>query len=351
MMKSNGSGVSRRQALKGLGAAFVTSSTGVAGCVGTNTGGQPNTLTLGTIPVFPMMQQFVIEQQGWYEDELSPSVNIESFGGGPSLIQAYASGDLDFAYVGISPGSIAIAKGVPSQVVAANVIEPNVMVANQKFRTLWTKYGKNAFARFQEEYGRKPVFATLPPGSTPDVFLRFWIQQKLGLNLQEAVSIKGMGASALRSTLLAGKVDGGSVIEPIPTILKKKSESMHPFRYAGAIMPGQPGAVLQPSQSLIDNNPDIVRKLVELHIRATEFIHENREQAAVMASNAIGKNVLPPTIAKQAIQSPAANFISNPHRIVDKTLVYNEFHQKLGKVSNDLSEKEIFNFTFFNELS
>lgn len=63
---------------------------------------------------------------------------------------------------------------------------------------------------------------------------------------------------------------------------------MEPFLYAGEIMPGQPGAVLQPSQSLIDDSPAIVRSMVETHIRATEFIHENRSRAAEMASDVIG---------------------------------------------------------------
>ncbi|PSQ67406.1 MAG: hypothetical protein BRD24_00475, partial [Halobacteriales archaeon SW_9_67_24] len=61
-----------------------------------------------------MMQYFVIEQQGWY-DELGPDVEVSTFGGGPPLVQAYASGNLDFAYVGISPGVIAVANGVDSR--------------------------------------------------------------------------------------------------------------------------------------------------------------------------------------------------------------------------------------------
>lgn len=340
--------IRRRDALRAGGLAALGST---AGCLGLG-GGSSETLTLGTIKVFPMMQQFVISQQGWFEDELGPDVKIQSFAGGPPLIQAYASGELDLAYVGISPGAIAIAKGVKSKVVAANVVEPNVMVGSERFRSYWNEHGKDAFRKFREGEGRKPTFATLPPGSTPDVFLRFWIKRKLGLDLERAVDIKGVGPTALRSTLAAGKADGGSVIEPIPTLLKRDEETaMLPFRYAEPIMPGQPGAVLQPSQTLVDERPDLVRKLVELHVRATGFIHENREKAAVMASKAIGQDTLPPAVAKEAIRSKAANFISDPHRIVDKTLVYNEFHQQLGKVETDLSEADIFEHRFYEEVA
>ncbi|PSQ38665.1 sulfonate ABC transporter substrate-binding protein [Halobacteriales archaeon SW_12_71_31] len=337
--------VSRRDVLRasaGLGAA-----TSLAGCSG---GGGPDTLRLGTLNVFPMMQYFVIEQQGWY-DELEPDVEVSTFGGGPPLVQAYASGNLDFAYVGISPGVIAVANGVDSTVVAANVLEPNVMVGDERFRRYWSEHGADAFERFREDVGRKPRFATLPAGSTPDVFLRFWITERLGLDL-DVVEIVGQSPSALRSTLSTGNADAGSAIEPIPSSLRADPDSdMEPFRYADAIMPGQPGAVLQPSADLVENDPGLVEQLVEIHVRATEFVNENRGRAAEMAAEVVGTDVLPTDTARRAVESPASTFISDPRRIVDKTLVYNDFHQQLGSVDRDLSEDDVFDHSFYRAVS
>jgi NitT/TauT family transport system substrate-binding protein len=296
------------------------------------------------------MQYFFIDQQGWYDD-LAPDIDVTRLVGGPPLVQAYASGDLDFAYVGISPGLVAIANGVSSKVVAANVLEPNVMVGSSEFRSYWTDYGANAFEQFRSDKGRKPRFATLPAGSTPDVFLRFWITETLGLEL-DVIDIVGQSPSALQSTLSTGNADAGSAIEPIPTILQENPETdMKPFKYAGEIMPGQPGAVLQPSGSLIEDNPDLVQELVDIHVRATGFIHENRNRAAEMASEVIGSDILGPETAKRAINSPASNFISNPKRIVEKSLVYNDFHQQLGSVDVDLSEEDVFDHSFYEEVT
>lgn len=342
--------VSRRNLLRAAGGLTAGATTGLAGCVGGGGGSTPDTLTLGTLNVFPMMQYFVIDQQGWY-DELDPDIEVKTFGGGPPLVQAYASGDLDFAYVGISPGLVAIANGVSSKVVAANVVEPNVMVGSAEFRSYWTDYGADAFEQFRADKGRKPKFATLPAGSTPDVFLRFWITETLGLDL-DVVEIIGQSPSALQSTLSTGNADGGSAIEPIPTILQENPDTdMEPFKYAGEIMPGQPGAVLQPSQSLIDDSSDLVQQLVEIHVRATRFIHENRTRAAEMASEVIGSDILSADVATKAINSPASNFISNPKRIVDKSLLYNDFHQRLGSVDKDLSEGDVFDHSFYEAVS
>ncbi|MFD1596190.1 ABC transporter substrate-binding protein [Haloplanus litoreus] len=350
-MHSNG--LSRRSLLKRTGGAAAGLSVGTTGCLGESGAGgssAPDSLTLGTLDVFPMMQYFVIEQQGWY-DELGPDIEVKSFGGGPPLVQAYASGDIDFAYVGISPGTVAIANGIASKVVAANVLEPNVMVGGATFRSYWADHGPDAFRRFREAEGRKPRFATLPAGSTPDVFLRYWITETLGLDL-DVIEIVGQSPSALRSTLSSGQADAGSVIEPIPTALEADPDSdMDPFRYAGEIMPGQPGAVLQPSQALIDEQPDLVRRLVEIHVRATEFIQRNRAQAVGMASEVIGSDILSTEVAERAIESPASNFVSDPHRIVDKTLVYNDFHQQLDSVDTDLTADDVFDHSFYDEVS
>ncbi|ELZ21089.1 putative sulfonate ABC transporter periplasmic substrate-binding protein [Halosimplex carlsbadense 2-9-1] len=297
-----------------------------------------------------MMQYFVIDQQGWYDD-LEPDIEVQTFGGGPPLVQAYASGNIDFAYVGISPGLVAIANGVSSKVVAANVLEPNVMVGSSEFRSYWVEHGPDAFEQFRSDKGRKPRFATLPAGSTPDVFLRYWITEVLGLDL-DVIEIVGQSPSALQSTLSSGNADAGSAIEPVPTILQENPDTdMKPFIYAGEIMPGQPGAVLQPSQSLVDDNPDLIQELVDIHVRATGFIHENRSRAAEMASEVIGSDILSADVATKAINTPASNFISNPRRIVEKSLVYNDFHQQLGSVDTDLSESDVFDHSFYEEAS
>jgi NitT/TauT family transport system substrate-binding protein len=183
------------------------------------------------------------------------------------------------------------------------------------------------------------------------VFLRYWITEVLGLDL-DVVEIIGQSPSALQSTLSTGNADGGSAIEPVPTLLQENPDTdMEPFKYAGEIMPGQPGAVLQPSQSLVDDNPDLVQELVDIHVRATSFIHENRTRAAEMASEVIGSDILTADVATRAINSPASNFISNPRRIVDKSLVYNDFHQQLGSVDTDLSESDVFDHSFYEEAS
>ncbi len=137
------------------------------------------------------------------------------------------------------------------------------------------------------------------------------------------------------------------MIEPIATRTARDDGSIEPFRYAEPIMPGQPGAVLQPEQTLVDDRPGLVEELVDIHVRATGFINNDRIAAADMASEVVGTDVLPAEIAREAIQSRAATFISDPRQVVDKSLVYNEFHQQLGNVDTDLAESDVFDHSFY----
>ncbi|MFB6177350.1 MAG: ABC transporter substrate-binding protein, partial [Halobaculum sp.] len=75
--ETNTTNLSRRRLLQTGGAGVTALSTGLSGCLGG--GGSTTTLTLGTINVFPMMQYFVIDQQGWYEDELDVEIDVKTF--------------------------------------------------------------------------------------------------------------------------------------------------------------------------------------------------------------------------------------------------------------------------------
>lgn len=59
--------------LRTEGGTAAAAAVGLAGCLGRGGGSTTDSLTLGTLNVFPMMQYFVIEQQGWYDD-LEPNV-------------------------------------------------------------------------------------------------------------------------------------------------------------------------------------------------------------------------------------------------------------------------------------
>lgn len=338
---------SRRRFLTAAGA---TATVGLAGCLGSLGGSNVDEIRVAYMPIYPDMQYFVMEKEGYF-DELPVDVNAKEFPDGPSIVQAFGSGEFDVALFGMVPSMVVIDKGLPAKVVAANIKDAMSIITTTEFKERWETDGKDAFQTFREEKGRKFKFGTFPPGSVPDIVLRYWMRDELGLAVDEQVDVVPMGAGKVRQALLAGEIDGTSIMEPIQTIAANTGDYTRLFNAVDFFPGGQPAAVVLMNDKFRVDNADVGTAFLEQHQRATEFTLENRDRAAEHASAIIGKSVLPPDLAKQAMDSPGADFISNPHEIEGGTKIFGELAHELGKTEQKLSNDQIFDFSLYDDRS
>lgn len=309
--------------------------------------GQVTTLRVGYIPLLPMSQLFVIEGEGW-DKEAGLELKKTRFSEGPGIVQALVSGTLDVVYFGIGPAMVAKSNGVDIRVVASNVIEQIAFVARGDL----AKYSegtsaKEAIARFTSEKGHRPRIATLPKGSVPDTVFRHWLVKVAELK-ENDVELIGMGADRVQQALLAGSVDGASILEPIVTVVLEKVPGAKVVAYGGAMMANQPGAVLAVRGELAKKNPDAVRKLVELHNRATELLSSDPKRAAKHVHQALGHGLIPVGLVERAITSPYSKFVSNPHQIVDATKAMHDFQLEIGTLRKPVPLADLFDTSFYD---
>lgn len=338
---------SRRRFLQASGAAVTT---GLAGCIG-GVGSGLEEVRIAYMPIYPDMQHFVMQEEG-YLDDMSVSWTAEQFPDGPSIVQAYAKGDFEIALFGVVPAMIIIDKTDFAQITGANIKNAMKILASDEFTKMWEQYGKEAFEKFEEKNGRKFTFGTFPPGSVPDILLRYWLEQELNLDPKKAVNIKPLGgAGAVRQALLAEEIDGTSIMEPIPTIVESKDAPFQSIAWAGDFMPGQPAAVTMMHDRLHKENPKIAKEYMTQHIKATQFTNQNPNQAAKHASTVIGKEVLPVDIAEQAMRSKASDFISNPHEIEGGAKIFANYAHRLGKTKKELTVEEMFNYDIYDAVA
>jgi NitT/TauT family transport system substrate-binding protein len=216
---------------------------------------------------------------------------------------------------------------------------------------MWNEHGTDAFSVFEEEKGRKFKFGTFPPGSVPDIVLRYWLREELGLSVEETVEVVPMGSGKVRQALLAGEIDGTSIMEPIQTIATEQADYVRLFNAADFFPGGQPAAVVLMNDTFRTENPDVGRAFVEQHVRATDFALDNRDAAAKHASTVIGEEVLPVETAKRAMRSPTAKFISDPHEIEGGTEIFAEFGHELGKTEAELTLDQIFDVSLYDDVA
>ncbi|MEM4781411.1 MAG: ABC transporter substrate-binding protein [Halalkalicoccus sp.] len=341
----SGGGISRRDVLRTTGTGLALGTTGLAGCLGSD---EIEELTVAYMPIYPDMQQFVMQEEGYFE-EFSVPVDAREFSDGPSIVQAYASGEIDVGLFGIVPSMIVIDRGIEAKVVAANIKEPMMIMADERLRELWDDHGPEAFARYEEETGRTFRFGTFPEGSVPDILLRYWLSDVHDLTPGEDVEITEIGgANAVWQAMANEEIDGTSIMEPVPTIAKEEGSPIDTLAIASEFMPGQPAAVALMSDAVRDH--EVGEEFLAAHVRATEFIDEEPDRTAEHASTVIGASSLPVERARAALDSPLSNFVSDPREIESGTEIFAEYAHELGRTDERLSLEEIFDYDLYESV-
>jgi NitT/TauT family transport system substrate-binding protein len=347
-MDHTDSKVTRRGYLSGFAAA---GAAGIAGCSGL---GGPNvdTLRVAHMPIYPDIQSHVMLEEGYFE-ELPVEVETKLFSDGPSIVQASATGDFDVMLFGIIPAMIVVDRGIPAKITNANVVDPMLIMGTEAFAGTYESEGADAFGTFEEETGERFEFGTFPPGSVPDITLRYWLIEELGLDPESDVTVTSLGgAGPVRQALLSGQINGTSMIEPVPTIAKRRDAGYTDLDWSGNFFPGgQPGAVALMHERIYDGAPDVAEAFVEQHRRATQFVADDPDGAARATSNVIGTESLSVEDARAALDSRAANFVSNPHEIEDGTPIFAEWANRLGRTDQTLTNEQLFEFSHWDNIA
>jgi acyl transferase domain-containing protein/NAD(P)H-dependent flavin oxidoreductase YrpB (nitropropane dioxygenase family)/ABC-type nitrate/sulfonate/bicarbonate transport system substrate-binding protein/NAD(P)-dependent dehydrogenase (short-subunit alcohol dehydrogenase family) len=233
---------------------------------------RPAKLSIGYIPMMNMIQLAVADEQGWFRDELGVEIGYVRFTSGAPMLEAVAAGQLDVAYIGTGPVITAAHQALPVKVVATCSKDAFAFVAIDTFADIYTKNPTAAaFAEFANQEGRKLKIATVPRGTTPDVFLRYWLSG-LGVNPEQDVDIVYMGADQLVATTTAGQADAAVYGEPQITLMQRSNPRFRVVLWGDELTPDLIAGVVMVQQNIIDQYPEMLKKLVEIHVRATKYL-------------------------------------------------------------------------------
>lgn len=305
------------------------------------------TLRVGYIPILPMTPLFVLAGEGWAAPE-NLDLKLAPFSSGPAMVQAMASGSLDIAYVGVGPALVARSRGLPQRVVASCVVDQVALMGRGVLaRDFDPKDPAGSFRSFRQREGRPVKIATLPPGSVPDAVLRFWLL-RIAKIAPTDVEVIGVGEDAVQQQLLAGAVDAASILEPILTIVQEREPSARVLVPNGALMPGQPGAVVVATENAIATRADAVQSLVKLHARAIDFIRQQPDRTVEHLAQFVGKGLVDQWTLKNALQREAPRFVGDPRKVLAGTQALQDFMVELGALPKPTKLDELFEFRFYD---
>ena len=211
---------------------------------------------------------YVSKDKGWFDKE---GLNITAYEGyvtGMALAAALARGDIQVAYICLVPAINAYANaGVPIKIVAGThkhgyglVVNPEKMSTVKDLEKLNIRIG------------------CVQVGGAADLILHKMIDE-YGLDQDKVLNnIQSMNPPKQVLAIKTGQLDAAFLPEHWATMAEELGFNM--LLTSQDVWPEMQGSVLVVKSDLIDSHPDLVRKLVEISRRATEWINDHPQEAA-----------------------------------------------------------------------
>ena len=215
---------------------------------------------------------YISQDKGWFDEAGLELTAYESYVTGMALASALARGDIEVAYVCLVPAINAYANaGVPIKIVAGThkhgyglVVNPDRIETVQDLEKTGIRIG------------------CVREGGAVDVLLHKTIDE---YHLDEdriTDNIQRMDPPSQIVAIATGQLDAAFLPEQWATMAEELGFEM--LLTSQDIWPEMQGSVLVVKEELINNHPEIVRKLIEVSQRATDWTTQYPEEAAeVMA--------------------------------------------------------------------
>jgi NitT/TauT family transport system substrate-binding protein len=262
-----------------FGAALLVAACG--GSAPTASGSAPVTLRLGYFPNVTHASAVVGVADDILAEALGSGVTLDArtFNAGPDVVEAMFSGALDASFIGPNPAINAFTRS-----------------NGQAIRIVAGATSGGAFFVVREGIDspddlRGAKVATPQLGNTQDVALRTWLAEH-GLTADAQgggdVSIVPQANSQTLETFVAGLIDGAWVPEPWATRLIADGR--------GTVLVDErdlwPDGLYVTTHLIVrteflDEHPDIVKRLLEGHLRATQHVNDRPAEAQATLVEAI----------------------------------------------------------------
>ncbi|MDD5614811.1 MAG: ABC transporter substrate-binding protein [Candidatus Methanoperedens sp.] len=291
-----------------------------------------NEVRVGYQPSTHHIAEFIGMQKGWFAKETGVNFTDKEFIGGASEMEAMMAGELDMAYVGAVPAINAIEKGLKAKIVASANNEGSALVMKKDFN--YTKPG--------DLTGKK--IATLQPPSIQDTVFRVWLLDS-GIKPDD-VDIKYMSGAEMLTSLTSGAIDGFIWAEPGPTQAEMKGIGKIVLNSSQMWM--HPCCVVVVSDELIENNPDLVQKIVNTHVMAMDFIKTNESETINISAN---KLKISQEVLEKSLDSGRTKYNADPRLIESGIKRFSDDLVAIKVLTRQVNTSELFDFTFYDRVN
>lgn len=324
-----------------LGAIFIITAmmaiAFISGCAEPEQKEELTEIHFGYQPSTHQIAYLTARDKGLWNDTLTPLGIVKTtenlFPSGAPEMTSMLAGDLDVAYVGAAPFISALSEGLDAKIVAAVQVQGSDLVVRTGI----------PYEKPEDLKGLK--IATFPPGTIQDTLLRNWLKTN-NIDPDKDVTILPMTPADAVTAISASQVDAVFLPHPSPTQIEMGDYGRTVVQ-SGEIMPNHACCVVVVSGNLIKNHPEVVEQIVKTHMDATEYNNEHPDEAAQIYAADQEMNI---TIVQNSIKEWDGTWVANPHLIVNSTVDYANIQYELGYIKKPLTEKDIFDMSFYDSL-
>lgn len=285
------------------------------------------TVVVGYLPSNHDSALFVADAKGMFEKE-GIKVQLVPFRAGEDIIRAAQTNQIDVGYVGVSPTTIAIDKGVPVKVVASVNEEGNGIVVGEN----------SSITNISDLEGER--IAIPRNGSMQDILLRYAL-------MNDNLSYAGIQTVQQEVPLMPEKLEQGDISAYVawePYVAASSFNQDHVLMYSQDIWNDHPCCVVVAREDFIKKKPQILKKFLKVHIEATDYVNSHKNETAIILSQKLGTNVSVELEALNHVQ-----FVSKPNvTFQDNVLKIVNIQKNVGYVKNNLTLGQIFDLEYLS---
>lgn len=235
-------------------------------------------LRLGYFPNVTHATAIAGIEKGILAEALGSGVDLQpkAFNAGPEVVEAIFSGVLDASYIGPNPAINAFVKsnGKAIRIIAGSTSGGAALVVRSGITTP------------QQLAGTK--LSTPQLGNTQDVALRAWLQEQgFATDLEGGgdVSILPQANGDTLTAFIAGQIDGAWVPEPWATRMVEEGGGSVLVDERDLWPDGQFVTThLIVATAFLEAHPDVVKRLLAGHVKATEFVNSNPAAQGIVSA-------------------------------------------------------------------
>jgi len=279
----------------------------------------------------------ILKHLGWVEKHLRVRPQWKLFGTGPSMVEAFSTGELDIGYIGLPPAMIGIDRGLPLTCIAGGHVEGTAVIARQGYEPLEDGDIGHVLGQFQGKRIGAPS-----QGSIHDVIIRHLLNT---CNIQAEV-VNYPWADLIPEAMGSGDIEAAAGTPPLAVLAEKWYG--HCLVVSPAhLWPFNPSYGIVVTRSMFRENT-LLESFVRIHETACNLIIQSPGEAAGTVADAV--KVVDRQFVLDVFAVSPRYCASLPRDYIDATMKFVQPLQDMGYLKKSLSEEDVFDLSLITKI-